>query len=84
MAKQQVHIQITEVTVLKGTTKGFVLDVEGKKITIPVDEAIFANYMDQFYRVNPTSLQRNKFATLLSHMRAAYRRDVSDGKRSVT
>ena len=77
----ETHISITEITVLTGKTKGFRLDVDGAQVTIPVDEALFANYQNQFWRQSPTPQQKKKFGTLMSLLRAAYRKGVTDGKK---
>lgn len=79
----KVHVSITEVTTLVGKTKGFRLSVDGHEVTIPVDEALFAHYHDQFYRENGgTPQQKKRFATLMNLMRAAYKKGLADGKRS--
>lgn len=76
---QETRISITEVTVLAGKTKGFKLDVDGKQVTIPIDEELFANYQNQFWRPSPTTQQRKKFGTLMSLLRAAYKKGLTDG-----
>jgi hypothetical protein len=77
----QTTISVTEITVLSGKTKGFKLTVDGEDVTIPVDESLFTNYMNQFHRENPTAQQRRKFATLLNLMRQAYKKGLRDGKK---
>lgn len=77
----KVTMSITEVTMLLGKTKGFKLKVDDQTITIPVDEAIFTNYQNQFYRENPTVEQKKKFTTLMNLMRAAYKQGLRDGKK---
>lgn len=74
-------INITEITILTGKTKGFDLNVDGVKITIPIDEGLFANYRNQFWREKPTPDQRKRFGTLMSLLREAYRNGVSDGEK---
>jgi hypothetical protein len=78
---EETHISITEVTILTGRTKGFRLDVDNAQVTIPIDEALFAHYQNQFWRDNPTTQQKKKFGTLMSLLRAAYRKGVADGKK---
>ena len=78
----EIHISITEVVVLTGKTKGFKLNIDGAQVTIPVDEAMFVNYQNQFYREKPTPDQKKRYLTLLSLMRAAYKKGVADGKKS--
>ena len=77
----QISMSITEVTVLLGKTKGFKLKVDDSIVTIPVDEAIFTNYQNQFYRENPTTQQKQKFATLMNLMRAAYNKGRADANK---
>jgi hypothetical protein len=77
----QIHISVTEVTILTGRTKGFCLDVDNTQVTVPIDETLFANYQNQFWRENPTAQQKKKFGTLMSLLRAAYRKGVADGKK---
>lgn len=73
-------ISVTEVTVLAGKKKGFKLNVNGKNITVPVDDALFAHYQNQIWRENPTPKQKRTFATVMSLMRAAYLKGLEDGK----
>ena len=78
MAKDNVRISITEVTIHSGKTKTFNLNVDGVNVQIPCDDALFANYQNQFYRPNPTAQQRTRFATLMSLMRASYEQGKRD------
>ena len=78
MAKNDVRISITEVTIHSGKTKTFKLDIDGVNVAIPVHEALFVNYQNQFYRPNPTAQQRVRCATLLNLMRAAYEQGKRD------
>jgi len=73
-------ISVTEVTVLAGRNKGFKLDVNGERITVPVDEVVLAHYQNQIWRENPTPKQKRTFATVMSLMRAAYLKGLEDGK----
>ena len=81
--EKKVTISITEITVLSGKTKRFKLNVDGQNIFIPVDEALFIHYLEQFYRESPTQDQRKRFSTLFSLLRAAYKKGVQDGKKSM-
>jgi hypothetical protein len=76
--KKDVHISVTEITIKTGKTKGFKLEVDGNAVTIPVDEAVFVNYQNQFPRQSPTPLQRKRFGTLMHLMRAAYQQGIVD------
>jgi len=78
----EVHISITEIVTLTGKSKGFKLNVDGRDVTIPVDEAVFAHYMNQFYRETPTAPQKQRFSTLLNLMRAAYKKGFAEGKKA--
>jgi|SRR5580658_684040 hypothetical protein len=51
------HISITEVTVSSGKKKSFKLEVNGRNVTIPVDDAVYAHYMDQLWRESPTKAE---------------------------
>ena len=83
MAQTQTHVSITEVTVLSGKKKSFKLEVNGQRITIPVDNEIYAHYKDQLWRENPTRKQKDVFATVMNLMRAAYLKGCEDGKSKV-
>lgn len=78
MAKNDVRISITEVTIHSGKTKTFKLDIDSVNVAIPIDESLFVNYQNQFYRPNPTAQQRQRLATLLNLMRAAYKQGKRD------
>lgn len=74
--ENKIHLTITEITIMTGKTKAFRLRVDDKDVEINVDEALFTNYQNQFYREKPTAAQRLRFATLLSLMRSAYRQGL--------
>jgi hypothetical protein len=75
------RISITEVTISTGKKqKIFKLVVDGKTISIPVDNEIFAHYKDQLWRENPSKAQRDRFATVMNLMRAAYLKRVRGWK----
>lgn len=69
---KQISISAYSVTVTNGKMKNLSVDIDGKKVSIPVDEEIFAYFMSQFYRDNPSPLQKKKFATVMNLIRAAY------------
>lgn len=75
---KQFSINAYSVTVTSGKTKNLNIDIDGKKVSIPVDEEIFAYFMAQFYRENPSPLQRKRFATVMNLIRAAYIKGRSD------
>lgn len=77
----QTTISVTEITILSGRKKAFKLKVNDKDVSIPIDEALFTHYQEQFYRPSPTLQQRNKFATLLNLMRAAYIQGQKDANK---
>ena len=76
----QITVNFTEVTMV-GKSKQFKLTVANDEtVSIPVDEAIFTHYQNQFCRGNPSQLQKQRFNTLLNLMRAAYKQGIKDGK----
>ena len=79
MPARETHISVTEITVRTGRTKAFRFDLDGTQVTIPIDETVFTNYQNQFYRQNPTPAQRKKFATLMALVRSAYTQGLADG-----
>ena len=80
MAQNQVKITVTEITVTTGKQKEIMVYVDGKKVFIPVDESVYAYFKDQFLRKNPTTMQKHRFITIMSVIRAAYLKGISDGK----
>jgi hypothetical protein len=76
--------QYTTITVniitINDKTKAFRINVDGDKLEIPIGEALFANYINQFYRKSPSDPQRHRHSTLMALVRAAYLKGVSDGK----
>jgi len=75
------HTSITELTVPSGNKRELMLYVDGFDLTIPVDEALFAHYRNQFARKCTTEKHRRAFATLLRLMRAACLKGHDDGKK---
>lgn len=82
MSKDEVTVSITEITLTTGRKKNIRVTVDDKVVNIPVDEAVYAYFHEQFFRSNPTSLQSKRFATLMNMLRAAYKKGLSDGARS--
>ena len=72
MADKSFAMTITEVTIVSGKTKYIQIKLDGKEVHIPIDEAIYAYYKSQFFRDNPTSNQKKRFATLMQLLKAAY------------
>lgn len=70
---------ISVTIVVTGKTRAFDLRMKGTNVSIPVDEQLFAHYVNQFPR--NTQLQKNRFTTLFSLMEAAYRAGLADGKK---
>lgn len=58
MAKNEFTLSFTEVTVHTGRKKNIRLTVDGKEVLIPVDEAVYAYFREQFIRDNPSPKQR--------------------------
>jgi hypothetical protein len=49
------------------------LFIDDEKVKISVPKEVKAHFDDQFVRENPTSLQKKKYAVLMSLLRAAYK-----------
>lgn len=79
--KKETHISITEIVILTGKKKSFAIDINGKRVSIPINESLFANYLNQFSRPNPTLQQRQRFSTLMNLIRAAYTQGLIDGSK---
>jgi hypothetical protein len=77
---ESTHVSITAVTILSGKKKPFKLEVNGKSVSVPIDDAIFAHYKEQFCRQNLSAPQKNRLSTLKNLMRAAYVQGCADGK----
>jgi hypothetical protein len=75
-------ISIINVATRIGRTRDFRLLVNGQEITVPVDEALFAHYTNQFSRKQPSERQQQRYSTLYNLMRAAYKKGVADGKKT--
>jgi hypothetical protein len=78
---EDTHISITEITILTGKKKAFKIDINGSKVSIPADETLFTNYLNQFSRPNPTAQQKQRFSTLMNLVRAAYIQGLKDGRK---
>jgi len=76
-----ITVNVTEVTMTGGRKKGIRINVDGNNVVIPVDEAIYVYFTEQFLRDNPTAMQRRKFATIMNILRSAYLKGVADGRR---
>lgn len=79
--KREVTMTVTEVTVTQGHTATATIRVkmDDRHVAIPVAPEIKAYWEDQFFRENPTPLQKKRFATLMSIVRAAYSKGLADG-----
>ena len=66
-------ITIEEVTVRSGKTASIDIFIDDKKVKINVPAEVKAHFSDQFVRANPTALQKKKYVTLMSLLRAAYK-----------
>ncbi|HSA34151.1 MAG TPA: hypothetical protein P5077_10530 [bacterium] len=79
MSKREMTvINVTEVTIVKGKTKDIRINFDGSDVKIPVDESVYAYFQQQFFRENPTALQRKRFATVMNVLRAAYLKGRED------
>lgn len=79
MGDKSFVMTITEVTMVSGKTKYIQIKLDGREVRIPIDEAIYAYYKSQFFRDNPTSNQKKRFATLMQLLKAAYLHGRKDG-----
>lgn len=68
-----------EVRVTGGKKKNIHVDVDGRRILIPVSEELYANWQNQFVRSNPTPQQKKRFLTFMNVLRAAYQKGLEDG-----
>lgn len=80
MAKE-VTIAIAEYKVVtKRKMKTVHFDLDGTKVEIPVGDDVKAYFDAQFLRDSPTKQQRQRFGTVMSLLRAAYRKGLEDGR----
>lgn len=56
------------------------MDVDGRRIAIPVSTEIKARFDEQFWREKLSDQQSKRLATLLNIARAAYKKGLLDGK----
>ena len=77
----KITIQFSEVTITSGKMKSIRIKIDGKDVYIPVDEAVYAYFEEQFLRKNPTPLQRKKFATITNVLRSAYIKGIEDAQK---
>jgi hypothetical protein len=47
-------------------------DLDGRKVSVPIDAEVKAYFNSQFVRPNPTPEQRKRFSTVMNLLRAAY------------
>jgi hypothetical protein len=77
--KSEFKFSVTEVTLTSEKQKRFIrLNVDGEDVRIPVDNEVYAYWQQQFVRPNPTRQQRQRFATLINVVRAAYEKGRED------
>lgn len=68
-----VKISIEETTIRSGETAEINIYIDDKRVKITVPKEVKADFDNQFVRSNPTPLQKRKYATLMSLLRAAYK-----------
>jgi predicted metal-dependent hydrolase len=56
-----------------GATATINLPVDGQTVKITVPKEVKAHFTNQFVRANPSKLQKQKYTTLMSLLRAAYK-----------
>lgn len=76
--KRVEHIE--EIIVEFDKKKHIRLRVDEDTVLIPIDDDINAYFNQQFVRAKPTTLQRQKYATIMNLLRAAYFKGFEDGK----
>jgi len=74
-----IEVQITKVTIISGKMKHIRITINDRNIMIPVSEAVYAYWDEQFVRPNPTAPQRKRYATLMNVVKAAYVKGLEDG-----
>ena len=74
-----ISLSITEVTIVGGRTKYIRVNIDGQDVRIPVSESVYTQWREQFYRPNPTPLQRSRFGTFINVVKAAYLNGLADG-----
>jgi hypothetical protein len=79
---REAEITITETTVRFGNKpeKYIRVKIDNHEVGIPVNDAVYAHWKEQFLRETPTSMQKKRLATLMNVIRAAYLQGVQDGK----
>lgn len=69
-----------EVCILTGKTKLVRLFVDDNRVDIPVPEAVYAYWNEQFVRKAPTDKQRRMYSTVKNLMKYAYAQGYRDGR----
>ena len=83
MPQADVTFTITEVTLSTGKrTARIRLNIDDQSVEIPVTPEIKTHFFEQFWRKNPTPLQKRRFATVMNLVRAAYRKGLRDASKS--
>ena len=77
---KSVSVSITEVTHISGKTTKIIITIDDKKVSITVPVEIKAFFDTQFSRPNPTGIQKQKYATIMNLMKAAYLQGKTDAK----
>lgn len=72
---------VAEVSFNDGPKKNIKINVDGRNVNIPVDDSVFAYFREQFWRENPTAKQKQRFATVVNVLRAAYQKGYADSKK---
>jgi len=66
-------ITIEQTTILVGATAEIKIFIDDKPVKITVPKEVKAYFVSQFVRSNPTPAQKQKYTTLMSLLRAAYK-----------
>jgi hypothetical protein len=80
VAKQELKISITEMTIVSGKTQQIRIWVNGQPVNITVSAEVKAYFNEQFVRANPSAIQKRRFITLSNVAAAAYLKGYKDGQ----
>ncbi|QDU93928.1 hypothetical protein [Lignipirellula cremea] len=74
----KLEIEVTSITVNIGKTSHIRVYVDGKEVSIPVDESLFMDWKHFFLDKRNTSDQKARFAILMKVVNAAYKKGLRD------
>lgn len=77
---RETKIQVTEMSVVSGRMDAIYVDIDGRKIRIPVPAEVKAYFNEQFVRPRLSPTQKRRFITVMNLLRAAYNKGRADAK----